>query len=50
MLGRGHISHYSEYASSSTLSIYIKLIAIVLRSYAIVEFYLSYDRAVDIQI
>ena len=33
MLGRGYISHYSEYALSSTLSIYITLIAIVLREY-----------------
>ena len=31
VLGRGHISHYSEYALSSTLSIYSTLIAIVLR-------------------
>ena len=31
MLGRGHISHYSEYVLSSTLSIYSTLIAIVLR-------------------
>ena len=30
MLGRGHISHYSEYVVSSTLSIYSTLIAIVL--------------------
>ena len=28
MLGRGHISHYSEYVLSSTLSIYSTLIAI----------------------
>ena len=31
MLGLGHISHYSEYAVFSTLSIYSTLIAIVLR-------------------
>ena len=31
MLGRGHISHYSEYVLPSTLSIYNTLIAIVLR-------------------
>ena len=31
MLGRGYISHYSEYALSSTLSIYVTLITIVLR-------------------
>ena len=31
MLGRGHISHYSEYVLSSSLSIYSTLIAIVLR-------------------
>ena len=31
MLGRGHISHYSEYAASFTLSIYSTLIDIVLR-------------------
>ena len=30
MLGHGHISHYSEYVLSSTLSIYSTLIAIVL--------------------
>ena len=44
VLGRGHVSHYSEYALSS-LSIYIILIAIVLNDYnaassAIVDFYL----------
>ena len=33
MLGCGHISHYSEYVLSSTLSIYSTLIAIVLRDY-----------------
>ena len=33
MLGRSHISHYSEYVLSSTLSIYRTLIAIVLRDY-----------------
>ena len=33
MLGRGCISHYSEYALSSTLPIYITLIAIVLLEY-----------------
>ena len=31
MLGRGYVSHNSEYALSSTLSIYIPLIDIVLR-------------------
>ena len=33
MLGRGHISHYSEDVLYSTLSIYSTLIAIVLRDY-----------------
>ena len=33
MLGHGHISHYSEYVLSSTLSIYSTLIVIVLRDY-----------------
>ena len=33
MLGCGYMGHYSEYALSSTLSIYITLIAIVLREY-----------------
>ena len=33
MLGRGHISHFSEYVLSSTLSIDSTLIAIVLRDY-----------------
>ena len=33
MLGRSHISYYSEYVLSSTLSIYSTLIAIVLREY-----------------
>ena len=33
MLGRGHISHYSEDVFSSTLSPYSLLIAIVLRDY-----------------
>ena len=50
MLGFGHISHYSEYVLSSTLSIYSTLIAIVLLSDTIVDFHLFYDGAVDIQI
>ena len=55
MLGHGHISHYSEYVLSSTLSIYSTLIAIVLRimmllSDSIVDFHLFYDWAVDSQI
>ena len=33
MLGRGRISHFSEYVLSSTLSIYSILIAIVLKGY-----------------
>ena len=33
MLGCGHISHFSEYVLSSTLSIYSTLIAIVFRDY-----------------
>ena len=33
MLGHGHISHYSEYVLSCTLSIYSTFIAIVLRDY-----------------
>ena len=33
MLGRGHISHYSDYVVSSNLSTYSTLIAIVLRDY-----------------
>ena len=33
MLGRGHISNYSEDVLYSTLSIYSTLIAIVLRDY-----------------
>ena len=33
MLERGYISHYSEYALTSTQSIYITLIAIVLSEY-----------------
>ena len=33
MLGCDHISHYSEYVVSSTLSIYSTLVAIVLRDY-----------------
>ena len=57
MLGRGRISHFSEYVLSSTLSIYNTLIAIVLNkwimvllSYALAEFYLFYDGTVDVQI
>ena len=55
MLGRGYISHYSEYALSSTLSIYITLIAIVLREYNTdflchCWFLLFHDGAPDIQI
>ena len=33
MLGRGHISHSSEYVLSSSLSVYFTLIVIVLRDY-----------------
>ena len=33
MLGRGHISHFSDYVLSSPLSIYSTLIAIMLRDY-----------------
>ena len=33
LLGRGCVSHYSEYALSSTLSIYSSLIAIILKDY-----------------
>ena len=54
MLGRGHISHYNEYALSATLSIYSTSIAtcivLMLFSYAIVDFYVFYDWAVDMQI
>ena len=54
MIGCDFISHYTEYALSSTLSIYITLIAIVLLnimllSYATVDFYLFYDGAADMQ-
>ena len=55
ILGHDYIRHYSEYSLSSTLSIYITLIAIVLSefillSYAIVDFYLFYHKASDMQI
>ena len=51
MLGRGHISHYSEYEVSSTLSIYSTLIVIVSRDYdAAFLYHCFYDGAVDIQI
>ena len=48
MLGHAYLSHYSEYALSSTLSIYITSIAIVLSeynaaSYDTVDFHLFYD-------
>ena len=33
MLGHGHISHYSEYVVTSTLSMYSTLVAIVLRDH-----------------
>ena len=33
MVGRGHISHFSEFVLSSTLLIYFTLTAIVLRDY-----------------
>ena len=55
ILRHGHIWHYSEYALSSTLSIYSTLIAIVLRDshtafLCHVYFYLFSDGAVDMQI
>ena len=47
----GYISHYNEYALSSTLSINIILIAIVCSEYnAIIDFYSFYDGAADMQI
>ena len=50
MLRHGHISHYTECASSSTLSMYSTLIAIVLMVYnVVVDFYLFNDGVVDIQ-
>ena len=55
MLGRGHISHYSGFVLSSTLSIYLyTLIAVVLKDavllYTIVDIYLLYEGAVCMQI
>ena len=55
MLGRGHISHFSECVLSSTLSIYSTSIAFVLRimmllSDTIVDFHLLYEGAVYTQI
>ena len=55
MLWRGYISHYSEYAISSIILIYITLIAIVLRefillTYATVDFHVFYVGAGNIQI
>ena len=51
MQGLGYISHYNEYALSSTLSINIILIAIVCSEYnAIIDFYSFYDGAADMQI
>ena len=54
MLGRGYISHYSEYALSSSLSIYITFIAIVLREFNAVFlchcWFLLYYGAADMQI
>ena len=49
---RGYMSHYSEYALSCTLSIYITLIAIVLMllSYPKFDFHSFYDVAADMQI
>ena len=49
VLGCGYITHYIEYALSSTLSIYITLIVLMLLSYATVDFYLFYDGAADMQ-
>ena len=60
MLGRGHISHYSEYASSSiNRIIFYQYIAhwllyywgiIMLFSYDIVDFHLFYDGDIDMLI
>ena len=54
VLGHGYTSHYSEYALSSTLSIYITLISFVLQEYNAAflchyYFYLFYDGAADMQ-
>ena len=53
VVGRGYISHYSEYVLSSTISIYSPFIAIVLGiamlfSCTIVDAYLFFDGAVII--
>ena len=50
ILRRGHISHYGEYASSSTLSIYSTLIAIVLWDYNAAFLCYLFYMAVDMQI
>ena len=51
MLRCGHISHYSEYALSSTLSILLLYSGIImLLSYAIVDFYILHDGVSDMQI
>ena len=56
MLGRGYISHYSEYTLSPTLYNIQHIDCccikgfIMLLSYAIVDFHLFYDKVFDIQI
>ena len=42
VLGHAHISHYSEYALSSTLSIYSTSIAIVLRDCILLPLFYKY--------
>ena len=50
ILRSGHISHYGEYASSSTLSIYSTIIAIVLWDYNTAFLCCLFYMAVDMQI
>ena len=50
MRGRGYMSHYCEYALSSTLSIYITLSDCYSVFYATVHFHLFYDVAADMQL
>ena len=51
MLRRGHVSHYGEYAISLLDTLIDLYSGIIMKhSYTIVDFYLFYNGAVDMQI
>ena len=50
VLGFGHTSHYRECIIFNSINVQLHKGIVIMLPYAIVEFYLFYDGAVDIQI